>query len=127
MYDAKKIVPGIIIFLCLITLPTWYSMASGKVDYVPEPEIVTAEKQCVEPTQYMIDNHPDLLDEWRTSVVREDTRIYVASDSQEYDISLTRTCLGCHSNKAQFCDKCHDYVAVKPDCWTCHNIPEEEQ
>ena len=102
-------------------------MASGKVDYVPEPEIVTAEKQCVEPTQYMIDNHPDLLDEWRTSVVREDTRIYVASDSQEYDISLTRTCLGCHSNKAQFCDKCHDYVAVVPDCWTCHNIPEQEQ
>ena len=126
MYDAKKIIPGIIIFLLLITFPVWYSVASGNTDYVPEPEIITEEEQCVEPAQYMRDNHTDLLSEWRESVVREGIRTYVASDGQEYDMSLTRTCVDCHSNKAQFCDQCHDYVGAKPGCWDCHNLPEEE-
>jgi len=123
MYDAKKVILGIIIFLCFITFPVWYSVASGAADYVPEPEIITAEEQCIEPTQYMRNNHTDLLNEWRESVVREGNRTYIASDGQKYDMSLTRTCLSCHSNKAQFCDQCHDYVGVEPDCWDCHNPP----
>ena len=124
MYDAGKIITGLFIFFCLISFPIWYSVASGKADYVPEPEIITEEKQCVEPTQYMRENHMDLLVEWRESVVREGTRTYIASDGQKYDMSLTRTCVSCHSNKAQFCDQCHDYAGVKPGCWNCHNPPE---
>ena len=126
MYDAGKIITGLFIFFCLISFPIWYSVASGKADYVPEPEIITEEKQCVEPTQYMRENHMDLLVEWRESVVRGDARTYVASDGREYDISLTGTCLKCHSNKAEFCDQCHDYVGAEPQCWNCHNIPEED-
>ena len=126
MYDAKKIIPGIVIFLCLITFPIWYSVASGNADYVPAPEIITAEEECVEPTHYMRSDHNDLLNKWRESVVREGIRTYVAADGQEYEMSLTRTCLSCHSNKAEFCDQCHDYVGVTPDCWSCHNIPEQE-
>ncbi len=126
MYDASKIIPGIILFFCLITFPLWYSVASGKADYVPEPEIITEEEQCVEPTQYMRSSHTDLLNEWRESVVRGGTRTYVASDGREYDMSLTGTCTSCHSNKAQFCDQCHSYVGVTPGCWNCHNPPEEE-
>ena len=39
--------------------------------------------------------------------------------------SLTRgiddaLCLDCHKNKSNFCDKCHDYMGVKPYCWECH-------
>ena len=26
----------------------------------------------------------------------------------------------CHANKAEFCDRCHNYAAVKPYCWDCH-------
>ena len=29
-------------------------------------------------------------------------------------MSLTRTCMDCHSNKAEFCDRCHNYLAVRP-------------
>ncbi|MFQ6122474.1 MAG: sulfate reduction electron transfer complex DsrMKJOP subunit DsrJ [Dehalococcoidales bacterium] len=126
MYDADKIMTGLIIFLGLITIPVWYIMASGKATYVPEPEIVTEEKQCIEATQYMRDKHMDLLDDWRKSVVREGIRTYVASDGREYNMSLSGTCMECHSNKAEFCDQCHDYAAVKPDCWDCHNPPEEK-
>ena len=125
MYDADKIIIGLVIFLCLITLPIWYAVASGEASSVPEPVIVTGEGECVESAQYMKENHMQLLNSWKDSVVRDGDRIYIASDGEKYDISLSNTCLGCHSNKAEFCDECHDYVAVTPFCWDCHNIPEE--
>jgi hypothetical protein len=40
-------------------------------------------------------------------------------------MSLTGTCLDCHSDKEKFCDACHTYSAVDPYCWDCHVIPEE--
>ncbi|MDI6815055.1 MAG: sulfate reduction electron transfer complex DsrMKJOP subunit DsrJ [Dehalococcoidales bacterium] len=126
MYDADKIIPGLIIFFCLITFPIWYSAASGKATYVPKPEIVTEEKQCIEPRQYMRCEHMALLNCWRESVVHQGIRTYVASDGKEYNISLIGTCLGCHSNKAEFCDKCHNYVGVKPNCWDCHTPPKRD-
>jgi len=126
MYDADKFIPGLVIFLCIITLPIWYSLASGKAAYVPEPQIVTKEKRCIEAKEWMRENHMDLLDNWRESAVRQGNRTYVASDGQEYEMSITGTCLDCHPNKSGFCDQCHDYVGVKPDCWDCHNLPPED-
>jgi hypothetical protein len=36
-------------------------------------------------------------------------------------MSLTNTCLReCHTAKADFCDRCHDYEAVSLPCWDCH-------
>lgn len=111
-------------FICL----TCHSTVEAA--YVPEEKIITEEEQCIEPTQYMRDKHMDLLNDWKESVVRQGARTYVASDGQEYNMSLTGTCLVvCHSNKAEFCDECHSYVGTKyvrltPDCWDCHNLPE---
>lgn len=127
MYDADKVVAGIVIFLVLVLLPVWYIAASGQAGYRPDPEIVTEEKQCVEAAQYMKHEHMQLLIDWKDSVVRYGIRTYVASDGKEYVISLTNTCMECHPNKAEFCDRCHDYVGVQPYCWDCHNLPEEEQ
>ena len=124
MYDAGKIIPGLIIFGVLLTSPIWYSVASGQISYVPQPKIVTEAKQCVESKEYMRENHMHLLDQWRQMVVRDDEHIYVASDGRQYDISLTDTCLKCHPNKQEFCDQCHNYTGVKPNCWDCHNEPE---
>ncbi|MFC1970992.1 sulfate reduction electron transfer complex DsrMKJOP subunit DsrJ [Chloroflexota bacterium] len=123
MYDASKIIPGLVIFVILLTSPIWYSAASGRISYVSEPEIVTEEKQCVESAQYMRENHMDMLDEWRQLVVREGEHTYIPGDGKEYEISLTDTCMTCHSNKEEFCDRCHDYTGVEPDCWDCHNAP----
>ena len=66
-----------------------------------------------------------LLDVWRYQVVRVGKRLYTAEDGTEYRMSLQNTCLSCHSNKIDFCDRCHDYAGVTPDCWTCHLEPEE--
>jgi len=124
MYDANKIIPGLIIFFALVSFPIWVTAASGKIAYVPEPEIVTGEEQCVETAEFMRANHMDFLIDWRETVVREGHRTWVSEDGREYDMSLTNTCLDCHSNKSDFCDQCHDYVGAQPDCWTCHNEPE---
>jgi len=125
MYDAGKIIAGIIIFLGIVTFPLWYNGLSGKSTTVPDLKIVTKEKQCVEATPYMKASHMKLLDQWRNKVVRENARLYRGVSGKTYTISLSNTCLECHSNKDEFCDKCHNYVGVTPTCWNCHVIPEE--
>ena len=80
----------------------------------------------MEATEYMKKNHVDLLNSWKDKVVRDGDLKYVASDGKEYTMSLTLTCLGCHSNKDKFCDRCHDYLRVSPRCWDCHNVPKGE-
>jgi len=125
MYDSGKIIAGIVIFLCLITFPLWYNVVSGKPTSPPKLEIVTKEKECVEPKDFMRAKHMELLDQWRNSVVREGKRNYSGLEGKKYEMSLTKTCLECHSNKAQFCDRCHTYAGVSPKCWNCHIVPKE--
>ena len=129
LYDGGKIIAGIVVFLILATVPFWY----GRGKAVPPPDLKLdtpaierlKEKLCVEPAPYMRTNHMKLLSAWRESVVREGNRSYRAADGKVYKISLTGTCLECHSNKDKFCDRCHDYAGAKPNCWSCHIIPEE--
>ncbi len=121
MYDSGKIIAGLVIFGGLVTFPIWYNALTGKTGYVPKPKIVTEEKQCIEPKEYIRTRHKDLLKDWRESVVRKGIRTYVASNRKEYSMSLTRTCMKCHSNKLEeFCLQCHNYMAVTAKCWDCH-------
>ena len=80
MYDGKKIIPGLIIFVGLVALPLWYNLVSGKTGYVPKPEIPADKKECVEPKAYIRVNHKNLLEDWKESVVRKGVRIYTASN-----------------------------------------------
>ena len=110
MHDAGKIIPGLIIFLLLVTFPIWYTAARGQSGHRPELEYPAGEEKCVESKEYMRAWHMDLLNEWRDSVVRHGERTYTAGDHQTYDMSLQGTCMKCHTNKASFCDRCHGYV-----------------
>lgn len=129
MYNADKVIIGIIIFLGIVILP--FALNLGSATAKPEPSIDTPEiramavKQCVEPKQAMKTLHMQLLNDWRDSVVRDGKRIYIASDGKQYNMSLQNTCMKCHSNKKKFCDACHNYTAVKPYCWDCHIEPKE--
>ena len=121
MNDKKYIWVGLVIFFIIITFPFWYNR--GKA--APAPEVVLtpkakAAKVCVRPTDYMQREHMQLLDHWRHQVVRNAERIYVNEKGQAFNMSLSNTCLDCHSNKAEFCDRCHDYASVRPYCWSCH-------
>ena len=105
----------------------------GKATSAPEPKLsdkAKAAKVCVESKEYMKANHMQILDVWRNEVVREGNRIYTNSMGKEYNISLSsgeESCLGCHGDKAEFCDKCHTYASVEPYCWDCHIDPKEKK
>jgi hypothetical protein len=120
MYDSSKIILGLAIFLVLITFPFWFSIASEKSGYVPEPKLPTNSDNCVESREYMKALHMDLLNRWRDSVVRDGNRVYVSSTGKRYEMSLTGTCLSCHEEKSEFCDSCHNFVGTSPGCWDCH-------
>jgi len=128
MYDSGKVIAGLIIFFLIMTSPIWYHIAIGKAPYV-DHEIATknipGKDACVMDADYMKKSHMNLLNEWRDKVVREGKRIHVAHNGKKYNMSLSKTCMDCHSSKEKFCDRCHTYMLVDPYCWTCHVIPEE--
>jgi hypothetical protein len=127
MYDSGKILIGIIVFLILFTSPIWYDLAFGNPTFKPKLVLPTGEdqKECVMSTEYMRDNHMELLNVWRDDVVRKGNRIFTTASGKKFEMSLTKTCIGCHSNKAEFCDQCHNYLGVNPYCWECHVDPQK--
>ena len=129
LYDRGKIIAGIVILVIVVTFPFWYG--KGKAVSPPQLDLDTpaigqlADKRCVEDTAFMRANHMKLLATWRDDVVRDGKRFYRATDGRVFEMGLTGSCLKCHSNKDRFCDRCHDYAGVKPNCWNCHIVPGE--
>jgi hypothetical protein len=129
MFNKGLILTGLIVFVAIVTSPFWLNF--GKA--APAPEVVLTEKAkaagtCVRAKDYMTGQHMQLLDVWRDTVVRDGNRLYVNAEGKSYNMSLSNTCLDCHSNKAEFCDRCHDYASVAPYCWDCHiDNPKEVQ
>lgn len=85
---------------------------------------------CVAGTDDMRRNHMDFLQHGRDDVVHKGNR------GQKYRIA---ECVDCHaardaSGKAipvnapgQFCAECHEYTAVRMDCFGCHRkVPENQ-
>lgn len=83
----------------------------------------TKTESCVAPTPEMRRDHMKMIKHQRDVTVHEGIR--------KTDHSLSG-CIDCHANKddagkyipvneeEQFCDGCHDYVAVELDCFSCH-------
>lgn len=126
MYDSGKIITGLIIFIGFFTSPIWYDLSNGKSGTIPDPIIPTKEnqKECVAGKEFMRTSHMILLNEWRYEVVRTGQRTYTSDDGKHFNMSLTNTCMNCHSDKAKFCDQCHNYVGISNYCWDCHNVPQ---
>ena len=93
---------------------------------VPLPVLAKAAKgkQCVEPAAVMRRNHMKYLMHQREETVRQGIR------GKKYSL---RQCTECHATAdpnidggkvrtlQPFCNQCHEYAAVKPDCFSCHN------
>ena len=123
MYNKGTIIPGLLIFVLIVTFPIWYNALSAGEQ--PEPKLPDGYKECVAPASEMRDNHMKLLNEWRDEVLRDGERVAITVDGKEYRKGLQMACMQCHTNKETFCDTCHDYVSVKPYCWDCHLTPKE--
>jgi hypothetical protein len=132
LYDFKYIVLGLLIFFGLVLFPLLPNL--GKTVTPPDPKLDTPaiqklaakDRKCVMPTDWMRANHMQLLIDWRESVVRDAQREFVNPEGKKFVASLSNTCMECHSNKTQFCDQCHNYVAVTPNCWGCHLTKEQK-
>ncbi len=129
MYNKDKVLTGLVIFVAIMTFPFWYN--HGKAAPAPKAELTKeakAAKNCVRDKEFMKAEHMQLLDTWRDTVVRNGARMYVNPDGKEFNMSLTNSCLECHSNKAEFCDRCHTYASADPYCWDCHiDNPKEKK
>ncbi len=139
LYDIKNVVLGLAIFFGLLLAIVAPHL--GKTTPAPDPKLDTPaiqklaqkDRKCVMPTDWMRANHMQMLVEWREAVVRSkgvgggptEDRMFVNPEGKKYLASLSNTCLDCHSNKSQFCDQCHNYVAVTPNCFGCHLTKEQ--
>jgi hypothetical protein len=139
LYDLKYILLGLVIFFGLGISPLLPNL--GKTVPPPSPKLDTPailklpekDRKCVMPTPYMRANHMQMLVDWREKVIRsheatgtQDDRMFVNPEGKKFLASLSNTCMDCHSNKSQFCDQCHNYVAVTPNCWGCHQDREQK-
>ena len=127
LYHSRYILPALAAFLALATLPVWRGAAARGSSFQSPPNPLG--QRCIEPKSVMRAGHMRMLMRWRDEVVREDRRLYIASDGRAWEKSLVKTCLGCHgpmdangksTTAATACDECHAYVNVKPSCWDCH-------
>lgn len=132
MSSNGKVIVGLVLFVVVVTAPIWLTLAGGGSRERPtlQPAVAPAgwpsdkPLTCVLEKEQMNHWHMDLLDQWRDAVVRgTGERYHVSPDGTVHEMSLSKTCLGCHQDKVQFCDRCHDYVGVSPYCWDCHVDP----
>ena len=93
---------------------------------VPLPSLAKAFKgtQCVEPADVMRRQHMTFLDHQRDETMRQGIR------GNKYSFNA---CVDCHATAdpkiaegkirtlQPFCSGCHEYAAVNPDCFACHN------
>jgi hypothetical protein len=118
MMDAGKLVGGLAIAALVAAGPLWVGAVRGAKSEAPVPPSGSA--QCLEPKDSMRRNHPALLADWREQAVRFGQRTQRTSDGREVRIGLEETCLGCHGEASQFCERCHTQVGVTLSCWQCH-------
>ncbi|MCJ2166173.1 MULTISPECIES: sulfate reduction electron transfer complex DsrMKJOP subunit DsrJ [unclassified Pseudodesulfovibrio] len=123
MQNGFAIIAGLIIFIGMITAP--FAVGTMTKEYKqPELKMPVGEKECIESKEFMRTEHMQLLNDWRDWALRDGKRVYTNHAGKEFVISLQNTCMKCHNNKADFCDKCHTDAGVSPYCWDCHIQPE---
>jgi hypothetical protein len=106
--------------LLAVLLPALLAAPLSVSAGAPKPAIKIANPgQCIAPADEMRRNHMDMLKHTRDKTMRHGIRGEKAS---------LNGCIDCHASKETgsvlgkdgFCESCHSYAAVKPDCWGCH-------
>ncbi len=107
-------------FLAAVWLALWLPALAAGPDAL-RPDIVIANPgHCIAPAAEMRRNHPDMLKHQRDVTVHTGTR--------GARVSLN-ACIDCHANRSNhsvlgtdrsFCQGCHQFAAVRLDCFECH-------
>ncbi|MBI5792378.1 MAG: Hdr-like menaquinol oxidoreductase cytochrome c subunit [Rhodocyclales bacterium] len=119
---SRLLVTAVAAFIAVSSAPTF--AGDGGRTAKPLVEIANPGK-CVAPAEEMRRNHMEMLKHQRDRTLRAGIRGEPAS---------LNACIECHASKAtgsvlgaaeggkgrNFCESCHSYVAVKLDCFECH-------
>jgi hypothetical protein len=126
----KRIITGLILGGLLAVLSMGVMSEPATVGVVTPGSKAASSEACVAPTEEMRRNHMDYLKHDRIEVVYKGIR------DTEFGLS---SCVECHAakddkggylpinGKGQFCDSCHEYVAVSLPCFQCHRKTPAEQ
>ncbi len=119
--SSNKVLLVVVVVALILLFPFLYNaVGTGLFKDVQQPQpVIEKPGKCVEETAYMRANHGRLLMHNRGQIVREGKRL----------ITGLKTCRKCHTNREQFCDRCHNYVGVntvneKSGCFACHYYPK---
>ena len=113
----RLLVTALTAFIAVSPAPTF----AGEGGRTARPVIEIANPgKCVAPVEEMRRNHMEMLKHQRDRTMRSGIRGEPAS---------LNACIECHASKKtgsvlgsgeNFCQGCHSYVAVKLDCFECH-------
>ena len=113
----RLLVTAVTALIAVSSAPTF----AGAGDRTVKPVIGIAHPgKCVAPVEEMRRNHMEMLKHQRDRTMRAGIRGEPAS---------LNACIECHASKKtgsvlgskeNFCESCHSYVAVKLDCFECH-------
>lgn len=85
--------------------------------------------QCIQSVEYMRRHHMEMLKHQRNETMRQGLRDGKASLKQCVDCHEVKDAAGkavSFNDSKHFCRSCHDYAAVKIDCFECHaSLPGE--
>jgi len=122
---ARTSLVGTLLFLVTLAFGALVGAATGWAldSAVPKPAIPPASGRCLAPPDVMRRDHMTMLKHTRDVTVREGDRRTAEG---------LGACVACHavkdasgtvvsiSSPQHFCRACHDYAAVKIDCFECH-------
>ena len=128
MTRGAVIALALVMGLVALTGPPWggaiQAACAAEDSRVPLPAITKGKgESCVAETGFMRRNHMNLLGHQRDETTREGIRTTRFS---------LKKCVDCHAvpgadgkpvgaeDPRFFCTACHEYVAVKIDCFQCH-------
>ncbi|MCX7174717.1 MAG: Hdr-like menaquinol oxidoreductase cytochrome c subunit [Proteobacteria bacterium] len=111
----RRLTHLLVVALAVLAMPAYAGQG------VPKP-MLTIENpgECVAPPEVIRRTHMDLLKHQRDKTMHE---------GQRGTKSSLNACIECHASKKtgsvlggneNFCQGCHAYVAVKLDCFECH-------
>lgn len=113
MQKSKGLIAAAI-FFAVLAFPLLYNASTiglfNSAAAAPNP-VIAKPGQCVAETGWMRHNHMKMLIHEREEAVREGNRDHKKSIAG---------CPECHTSREEFCDRCHGFVGVQPECWNCH-------
>ena len=116
---SKLYIIAVALPILIILSPLGYSISSfvfAEETENPQPFLERPDakyEDCVKETDYMRFHHWELLRGIREEIVRY---------GKTGDITINK-CRECHTSRERFCDKCHNEISMKPDCFECHHYP----